>query len=65
MRISIVRDIDDYMNRGDELASISPYVYKSLIRRVSKKQIEKRSEVAVHADAQKSRTFDFDPEHQY
>ena len=61
--ISIVRDIDDYLNRGDELASLSPYVYKSLIRRVSKKQMEKRSEAAVHAGAQKSRTFDFDPEH--
>ena len=63
VRISIVRDIDDYLHRGEELVGLSPYIYKSLIRRVSKKQMESRSTVAVHAGAQKSRTFDFDPEH--
>ena len=63
VRISIVRDIEDYIYRGEKLGILSPYLYKALIRRVSKKQIEKRSEVVVHAGAQKSQTFDFDPEH--
>ena len=63
VRISIVRDIDDYIHRGSYLRWLSPYIYKSLIRRVSKKQIEKRSTEAVHAGAQKSLTFNFDPEH--
>ena len=61
--ISIVRDIDDYVHKGDELDGLCPWVYKSLIRRVSKKQMENRSKVAVHAGAQKSKIFPFDPEH--
>ena len=63
VRISIVRDIIDYVNRGEELRGLSPYLYKALIRRVSKKQIENRSKATIHAGAQKSKTFDFDPEH--
>ena len=63
VRINIVRDIDDYIHRGVELAELSPYLYKSLIRRVSKKQMEKRSKADIHAGAQKSQTFEFDPEH--
>ena len=67
VRVSIVRDIDDYLNMGEELKRLTPYmgpyIYKSLIRRVSKKQIEKLSKEAVHAGAQKSRTFDFSPDH--
>ena len=63
VRVTIVRDIDDYINRGEELRALSPYLYKALIRRVSKKQIDKRSKAVVHAGAQKSQTFDFDPEH--
>ena len=58
-----MRDIEDYIHRGEELTELSPYLYKSLIRRVSKKQMENRSKAAVHAGAQKSATFDFDPEH--
>ena len=61
--ISIVRDIDDYLHRGEELDGLSPWIYKSLIRRVSKKQMANRSKVAVHAGAQKSKTFPFHPEH--
>ena len=38
-------------------------MYKSLITRVSKKQMDKRSTATVHAGAQKSLTFNFDPEH--
>ena len=45
-----------------EMVSVLGF-YKSLIRRVSKKQIENRSKVAVHAGAQKSKTFPFHPEH--
>ena len=62
-RITIVRDIDDYIHRGEHLLELSPYIYKSLINRVSKNQIEKRSTAAVHAGAQKSLTFKFDVEH--
>ena len=39
------------------------WVYKSLIRRVSIKQMEKLSKAAIHAGAQKSKKFKFDPEH--
>ena len=63
VRISIVRDIQDYIYRGEELVILTPYTYKALIRRVSKRQIEKRSEAEVHAGAQKSLTFNFDSEH--
>ena len=67
VRVSIVRDIDDYLNMGEELKGLTPYmcpyIYKSLIRRVSKKQTEKLSKVAVHAGAQKSKTFAFAPDH--
>ena len=67
VRVTIVRDIDDYLNRGEELREfspgLSPWIYKSLIRRVSKKSIENQSKTAVHAGAQKSKTFKFDPEH--
>ena len=38
-------------------------MYKSLIRRVSKNEVEKRSTATVHAGAQKSLTFNFDAEH--
>ena len=62
-RISIVRDIQDYLYRGKELLGLCPYIYKSLIRRVSKKQMENRSKDPIHAGAQKSITFEFDPEH--
>ena len=63
VRISVVRDIEDYIYRGEDLSELSPYLYKSLIRRVSKKQMANRSKAAVHAGAQKSTTFDFHPEH--
>ena len=63
VRITIARDIDDYIHRGVDLIHLSPYVYKSLITRVSKKQMEKRSTATIHAGAQKSLTFNFDPEH--
>merc|ERR1712155_260636 len=46
--INIVRDIDDYLHKGEELDGLGPWIYKSLIRRVSKKQMENRSKVAVH-----------------
>ena len=63
VRISIVRDIQDYLYRGKELLALCPYIYKSLIRRVSKKQMENRSKDSIHAGAQKSITFEFDSEH--
>ena len=63
VRITIARDIDDYIHRGIDLIHLSPYFYKSLIIRVSKNHMEKRSTATVHAGAQKSLTFNFDPEH--
>ena len=58
VRVSIVRDIDDYLNMGDEVKGLTPYmcpyIYKSLIRRVSKKQMENRSKDPIHAGDQKS-----------
>ena len=61
--VNIARDIDDYIHKGVELDGLSPRVYKSLIRRVSIKQMENLSKAAIHAGAQKSKTFKFDPEH--
>ena len=37
VRVTIARDIEDYIYRGTALSQLSPYVYKALIRRVSKK----------------------------
>merc|ERR1711888_249089 len=61
--VNIARDIDDYIHKGDELDGLFSWVYKSLFRRVSMKQIENLSKAAIHAGAQKSKTFKFDPEH--
>ena len=51
--VNIVRDIDDYVHKGDELDGLPPWLYKSLIRRVSMKQLKNLSKVAIHSGAQK------------
>ena len=61
--VNIARGIDDFIHKGEELDGLSPWVYKSLFRRVSIKQMENLSKAAIHAGAQKSKTFKFDPEH--
>ena len=45
--IDMVRDIDDYIHRGPELADLSPFTYKAVITRVRKSEIKKRSNKAV------------------
>ena len=45
--IDMVRDIDDYVHRGPELADLSPFTYKAVITRVRKSEISKRSNKAV------------------
>ena len=61
--VNIVRDIQDYIHKGDELDGLAPWIYKSLITRVSIKQMKNLSKVAIHAGAQKSKTFKFHPDH--
>ena len=45
--IDMVRDIDDYIHRGPELADLSPYTYRAVITRVRKSEISKRSKKDV------------------
>ena len=63
IRITIARDIQDYIYCGDALSWLPPFVYKALIRRVSKKIVENLSTKESHAGAQKSLIFPFDEEH--
>ena len=63
IKVTVVKDIDNYVNRGSALRLLSPYLYKSLITKVSKKEISKRSKALNHAGQQPSLTFNFEPEH--
>lgn len=57
VRICIVRGMDDCTHRGEELTELSAYICKSLIRKVSTKQLENQSKVGIHTSALKSKIF--------
>ena len=45
--IDMVRDIDDYIHRGPELADLSPFTYRAVISGVRKTEINRRSNKVV------------------
>ena len=63
IRVYIVRNIDDYIHRGRLLKDLPPYLYRALITRVNKNEMNRRSKRQQHAGKQPSLTYDFDPEH--
>ena len=47
--IDMVRDIDDYINRGPEFAALSPYTYKAVVTKVRRAEIDNRSSRRIKA----------------
>ena len=61
--IDMVRDIDDYIHRGPELADLSPYTYRAVISRVRKTEINKRSNKVVKRGKRAHRSIPFSDGH--
>ena len=61
--IRVVKDIHDWIYRGPELESFSPYMYKMGVTRVSKKLIEKRSQKEHSSGKIAHNWFPFLPDH--
>ena len=61
--IDMVRDLDDYIHRGPELADLSPYTYRAVISRVRKTEINKRSNKVVKPGKRAHRSIPFSDGH--
>ena len=61
--IDMVRDLDDYLNRGPELAELSPFTYKAIVSRVRKSVIRKRSSKVVKGGKRAHEFFPFTKGH--
>ena len=61
--IDMVRDIDDYIHRGPELADLSPFTYRAVISRVRKTEINRRSTKVVKRGKRAHRPIPFSDGH--
>ena len=61
--VPIVKDIDDWIYRGDSLSDYSPFLYKMTVSRVSRKEIGKRSSKKISSGTHAYAVFEFHPEH--
>jgi len=61
--VPVVKDIDDYLNRGSSLSNFSPYLYKMTVSRVSRKEIGKRSSKEISSGTRAHAIFEFDLDH--
>ena len=61
--IDMVRDIDDYINRGPEFAALSPYTYKAVVTKVQRSEIDNRSSRKFKAGHRPHHVVDFLKDH--
>ena len=61
--VDMVRDIDDYLYRGPEFADVSPYTYKTIVRKVRKSEISQRSSRVIKAGKRPHLVVKFDNGH--
>ena len=61
--VPIVKDIDDYIYKGNSLPNYSPFLYKMTVSRVLRKEIGKRSSKEISTGTRAHAVFEFDPEH--
>ena len=61
--IDMVRDIDDYVNRGPEFAALSPYTYKAVVTKVRRSEINRRSSRRFKAGHRPHLVVDFQKDH--
>ena len=61
--VPVVKDIDDYINRGKALSNFSPFLYKMTVSRVRLTEIHKRSTKNRPSGTRAHATIPFDDEH--